>query len=249
LKKREGKRVSSKTKPNVLQDIKFLKHDEKFRFECSLCGECCRNTAILLETYDLYRLAGYLRQTGFGVRSIEDMLTEYAGILVLEDSNFPVVMLNTPGDENKKECVFLNNGRCSVYKGRPKVCRLHPLGAWPNKTLNGFDYFIPAQKQRHFKGPALLAKDWIDANFSEKEKKIEIEDIKWTRRLFPIMRRLQKIGVAQDQILSPLIRLKYVSFDLDKPFLPQLACNMDLLKQELIKLCGRSWHTFFYRFL
>jgi len=238
LKKRKKRKnsASSRTVTDITQNIRFLKPDSTFRFECSRCSECCRNAenSIMLESYDLYRLAVHLRNTGHRVNGIEDIMNEYTDLKTLGDSDFPIFLMKTRGQRN--ECVFLKDGRCSVYDVRPRACRLYPLGAWPNDTLDGFDYFVASQRQFHFKGAAIKAGDWMDEHFSSEDRAITLLDGKATVELAPILHDLQKGDAPRDRILHLMITFKYVFFELDEPFKPQYMRNIAHLKQTLPSL-------------
>ena len=237
-KKRKKVHVQFQTEPDILNDIQFIKPDDEIQFECSCCGECCRNVefSVLLEPYDMYRIARHLRETDATINGIEDVITEYAEIKILGNTDFPIFLLKTRGQ--KKECVFLKGGRCSIHEAKPRACHLYPIGAWPNDALDGFDYFIASRKQHHFKGASMRITDWMDANFDSQCREIALLDAKATSELAPILRGLQKAGVDRDRILHPLLLFKYVCFELDEPYIPQFSRNMSLLKSALLSLTG-----------
>jgi len=244
LKKRKKKHrkttVHFQTEPDILNDIQFMKPDDEINFECSCCGECCRNVelSVMLEPYDLYRTARYLRGTDASINGIEDVITKYAEIKMLGNTNFPIFMLKTRGQ--KKECVFLKGGRCSIHEAKPRACQLYPIGAWPNDALDGFDYFIASRKQHHFKGASMRITDWMDANFDSQCREITLCDARSTTELVPILRTLQLAGVERDHILEPLLMFKYICFDLNEPFLPQFNRNMCWLNNALLSMVGST---------
>jgi len=133
----------------------------------------------------------------------------------------------------RKSCVFLKDGRCSIHEAKPKACRLYPLGAWPNDGMDGFEYFIASQKQHHFRGPAILVSDWMDANFSAEDRAVTLADAKSLKELAPVIRFLKDAGVSPEHILRPLIIFRYVFFDPDEPFIIQLSRNTERLKKIL----------------
>lgn len=243
MKKRKMKRVRKpvppRTEPDVFNNIQFMKETEQFHFECSLCGECCRNVeqSVMLEPYDLYRIAGYLMQTGYGVSGIEQVIEEYAEVKLLPGSNYPIFLLKTKGQ--RKECIFLNEGRCSIHDAKPRACRLYPLGAWPNDAMDGFDYFIASQKRHHTTGSAIRVSDWMDEFFSETERETVLLDAKAVKELAPIICGLQRAGVNRDQILQPLLLFKYVYFEPDEPYVPQFMRNIGLLKRSLLEIAEK----------
>lgn len=69
------------------------------------CHLCCVNTRMTLTEADIARLEGAGR----------------SGFSFLNDDGVPQLR-NRDG-----HCVFLVDGRCSVYRHRPEGCRLYPL--------------------------------------------------------------------------------------------------------------------------
>ena len=87
------------------------------QFSCSGCGECCRWTgAVLLEGFDLPRLASYL-----GLSELEFI----DGHTRLAPNRRQLALL----DQTDGSCAFVEGDRCSVYESRPKQCRTFPF-AW-----------------------------------------------------------------------------------------------------------------------
>lgn len=81
------------------------------------CDACCWETEMLVSDADIARLeaAGHRR---------EDFLVRDAqGFLQLR---------NVPAEGGRSHCVFLKEGRCSVYADRPQGCRLYPLVLAPD---------------------------------------------------------------------------------------------------------------------
>ena len=86
------------------------------RFECQPdCGKCCTNEAregsVFLEAFDVERLA---RRLGITPQAFAAELTT--------------------GEDDERElaqrdgaCVFLEEGRCTVYEDRPIQCRVYPF--------------------------------------------------------------------------------------------------------------------------
>ena len=223
----------SREKLDDLRNIKQLQPDDIFHLKCVCCGDCCRHVArsVLLEPYDLFRIAKDLKRKGHAIRGIEDVLMEYAEIQTLGDVEYPVFMLKTGGP--KDTCVFLKDGRCSIHEVKPKACRLYPLGVWPNDAMTGFDYFLVSQRPRHANDPAVRAGDWMDANFSSYEREIVHMDAQSAKDLAPLLIILKRAGADWNRVLQPLILFKYVCYELNEPFMPQYMRNMDWLKRAL----------------
>jgi len=229
-----------KTAPDILREIQYLQLSDTFNFECTRCGECCRNVewSVLLEPYDLFRIAQYFKRGDRPGQRVEDVIMEYTDITTLPNADYPIFLMKTQG--SLKSCVFLKDGRCSIHEAKPKACRLYPLGAWPNDAMNGFNYFIASQKQHHFSGPSIRVSDWMDANFSVDDRSVTLEEAQSIKELAPVIRLLKNSGVSPKLVLQPLIIFKYVFFELDEPFLPQLSRNTEQLKKILLGIAKET---------
>lgn len=107
-------------KLNLIKDhtpIEKPWYSEGLRFKCTGCGQCCTGAP------------GYIWVN-------EDEIKEIADYLKLSISDFSKRYLrNVYGrlslTEFKKtyDCVFLKDGKCTVYPVRPKQCRTFPW--WP----------------------------------------------------------------------------------------------------------------------
>ena len=108
-------------------------------FRCRLCGSCCRDLRgnLMPEQLDAHRLARFLRERG-ELEFMEDFYTKYTYPDMLEGF-FPIFLMNIAGPDDS--CVFLENGRCSVYEARPRVCRLYPFTAFPGQRGKAFNFF------------------------------------------------------------------------------------------------------------
>ncbi len=87
------------------------------RFKCQDCGGCCLSRGqyayVYLTAYDRKRLSDILR---ISTREFTASYTDNTdGYLHLKDPD--------------KDCMFLQDGRCSVYEARPRQCRSWPF--WP----------------------------------------------------------------------------------------------------------------------
>lgn len=76
------------------------------------CAACCHDTEMLLSEDDIRRIEGV------GKRREE---------FVERDADGYAALRNVTGPSGKRHCVFLVDGRCSVYVDRPQGCRIYPL--------------------------------------------------------------------------------------------------------------------------
>lgn len=202
-------------------------------FRCRRCGACCRDIEdeLMLEPLDAYRLAAYFSRQSGGtyMGSVERVYSWFTHSAVLEGI-FPIFLLNTRGSD--AACTFLENGRCSVYEARPRVCRVYPFQAVPETRGGGFAYYQCMDSHRgHFSMGHVTVQAWMDQNFLEEDRMFlrEMEEV--LPRLGGLLRRLSKAERRRRsyQVLS----YYYFRYSLERPFLPQYQENMRRLCEEL----------------
>lgn len=97
-----------------------LAPEDSFRFECGMCGACCRDDRyIVLTPQDIFMLSRHL-----GVNSGEFLeshchVQRDAGL-----NGVPLAAMRTPGGV----CVFHENNLCAAHTARPACCRNYPVG-------------------------------------------------------------------------------------------------------------------------
>ncbi|MHA1203934.1 MAG: YkgJ family cysteine cluster protein [Candidatus Heimdallarchaeaceae archaeon] len=72
----------------------------------SQCFECCKETEMVLSNEDILRI----KKLGY---KIQEFALYEDGFYILKNKN--------------GYCVFLKNGKCSIYKNRPEGCKYYPL--------------------------------------------------------------------------------------------------------------------------
>lgn len=90
------------------------------RFACTECGQCCTGEPgfVWVNQKEIEEMAEFL---GISVPEfIKQYTREVDGELSLKE--FP----------RTYDCIFLREGRCMVYKNRPKQCRTFPF--WPENV-------------------------------------------------------------------------------------------------------------------
>lgn len=95
----------------------FLSYNSPFSYQCTCCGECCRERAIVMTPYDTIRLATHLHISS-GQFIQQFLLLDEEGVFLRHRLN---------GD-----CIFLEADDCLVYSQRPLACRLYPLQREPS---------------------------------------------------------------------------------------------------------------------
>ncbi len=129
---------------------------------CAGCHKCCTGmgSSITLDPYDVWQI-----KTGLN-KSFQDLLSEGLIELNMVDG---LILPNLRMNEDDR-CAFLNDeGRCSVHKIRPGICRIFPLG---RIYENGdYKYFIQKDQCVKHNLAKIKLKKWIDiANISENHR-------------------------------------------------------------------------------
>lgn len=120
---------------------------------CAGCHKCCTGmgNSIVLDPYDVWRI-----KTGIN-KGFQDLLNEGCIELNMVDG---LILPNLRMGEDER-CAFLNDeGRCSIHRFRPSICRIFPLG----RIYENGDYKYFLQKDQCIKDnrAKVKIKKWID---------------------------------------------------------------------------------------
>jgi Fe-S-cluster containining protein len=105
------------------------------RFKCKGCGDCCRNfgdkdKCIPLFSWEVEEYKKLAKKEGIFI--------EFEPIKYLLDENSKIVFIYLYGIKNR-ECPFLKENRCSIYKERAIICRQFPL-LWVASQCSGREF-------------------------------------------------------------------------------------------------------------
>lgn len=222
-------------KEAIMDDLKNrrMNLDDEFYYGCMQCGSCCHDIDIILNPYDLYRLAKYL-----GL-STEEVIMKYCLWHIGENSKLPVVWLEFTEDG---ACPFLKQNRCAVQEAKPFVCAAYPLGRAYLPEEDKIVYIrqntqcgLPYKKQ--------TVREWI---FGERDVTYEEEVHKaWTKMIEEMMAftRLYPDNIV-NMLCEMLFTFFYVGYDTETDFLEQLkerkqyvnemACDVKKLLENVI---------------
>lgn len=204
---------------------------DRIAFQCRQCGNCCRHIegCVMVESLDAYHIAKFLREQDQSIQTPDDILTRYCSIEPITERGYPIYVLQATGSDSA--CVFLKEGRCSIYEARPRTCRIYPLSVGPGQRGKDFEYVACLDvHQAHFSGRQVMVKDWLTQNFTREYKE-------FLKREFQIVPEIgRKLGAVPPQLLPHALFLflcyRYSNFDLDQPFWPQYEQNnAELLRQ------------------
>lgn len=178
---------------NEVSDGKLYEADSLAKLgcnDCAGCHDCCKGmgTSIVLDPMDVWRfksLAGI------------DFATLAAGYIEFNMVD-GLILPNLRQEKDNEECAFLNEeGRCSVHKARPGICRLFPLGRIYDNE--GFKYFLQVYECSKKDRTKVKIKKWIGIeNISAYEKYIW----QWNRFLKLCEEGVTKLDESERRILS-----------------------------------------------
>lgn len=220
-----------KIKENI--EKRTLNADSLFMFRCTMCGDCCRHrTDILLNPYDLFKLAKGLNMTPDAFQD------KYCDVFIGSSSNLPVVKLQSQGVDS--HCIFLKENKCTVQDFKPTVCAMFPIGRYSkcdNKDgKSGLEiHYMFNEPDCGDKREIHSVRGWLS------KYNIPLEDEffhKWSELLgtFALMLNEFKKSESEDgmQMLWTVIHYYwYMNYDLKQEFLPQFLKNSETLVQLL----------------
>ena len=128
---------------------------------CEGCGECCRvrGSSLTLDAFDVKLL-----KKAFDM-SFQQLIN--AGMIELVPVG-DVVLPMTGKKQDSEECFFLGaDGRCSIHKIRPGICRMFPLARIYHEDGN-FSYFVMEGECPYTDGSSVKISEWIGFNDIER---------------------------------------------------------------------------------
>ncbi len=146
-------------------EVRPVRPKDRITFRCQLCGQCCKGVenAVMLEPLDTYRICRKLREQGVVISGTEEMLAQYAEPFMIT-SVVPIYTVKAVGPE--QACIFLKDGRCSIYEARPRTCRIYPFSVGPGERGRDFQYELCLDRRRHYTGGTVSVKVWFYQNLS-----------------------------------------------------------------------------------
>ena len=205
-----------------------LQPEDKFRFECKKCGECCRNVAhaVMIESLDLFRIAKYLNvDVAEAANKCAETITVAWGA--------PILALKTKphGDV----CIFLKKGKCSIQQAKPRACRMYPLSMGPSdKNIKDFLIFKSPEKSFHYVGREYLVKEWVDANFDQEARTYIVEEYRLLQDIGRILKQIPR--ERENEVIVKMLQFRYLLYETNQEFMPQFKRNMKQLIDELKRL-------------
>ena len=134
--------------------------------DCKGCSACCQGMgqSIMLDPLDIYNLTVGLNTT------FEQLLAEAIELNVVDGVILPNLRMGGTSDS----CHFLDDeGRCSIHRFRPGICRLFPLGRFYENQ--DFKYFLQIHECKNPNKTKVKVKKWIDTPNLQENKKYIID--------------------------------------------------------------------------
>lgn len=207
--------------------VQTVKLSDTVTFHCQRCAECCRHITnkIMLEPLDAYQIGRKL-----GLETTGDVFNRYTDPCLIAKFS-PVFTLKAVGPE--QSCIFLKDGRCSIYDARPHVCKMYPFSAEP---LPGgkYHYVLCRDAEHHFTGGQVHVSQWMHTAFAPWGKETVWKEFV---RSLEILRLFGQLSDDKKmEAIYPLLALNYVEIDVRRPYEPQREANHKRLVNELKKL-------------
>lgn len=223
----------NKREKEVMKDLmeNQLTEEDVFEFGCVQCGECCRNRHdILLNPYDLYRIAGYLKM------KIPEVIEKYCETYIGDNSKLPVVRVKAK--IHNEVCAFLRKGKCGIHGVKPAVCALFPLGRAISPT-GEIRYFLQ-EVDCAAKDTKIKVRDWLEMfRLKESEEPARLWAIA-SARLGVAKQKCKINPEAEDTLNQLLYGILYLAYDTNCDFIPRFKKNAAAAEIVFEKITGKS---------
>lgn len=199
-----------------------LKPNDTFKFECSMCGSCCRNRRepIVVTGADLFRIAKAQNIDA------EEALWRYTRGYFGEESHVPVAVL---AERDDGSCKLLRKGKCTVQSNKPAVCAIFPLGRFYDPVRGEFCYFTQSGCSKSKPdGREWTLEEWL-AEFNIRES--EPMAVAWNTLLTGIVQETRKMKKTEisERMFKVLLFVLYSNYDISRPYLEQVEENKALV--------------------
>jgi Fe-S-cluster containining protein len=228
----------------------ILKPEDKFVFQCQMCGNCCRNRSesIRLTGVDIFHIAKQLEM------SMPEAVKKFTTFSIGKDSKLPLLYLRERLDGS---CSLLRKGKCTVQSEKPAVCAIYPLGRMVIDKDQHYSYFtqpnycpgdvghtngealshVPADEaQRILNDPALKSatyslEEWLSMFHIRPREK---EHLAWNKLAMTcsdfIRKAIERTEPVEERAIEALqamyFHALYTDFRTDTAFLPQFQKNL-----------------------
>lgn len=191
---------------------------------CRGCSACCHGmgSSVIIDPMDIWRMEGAL-----GI-SFEEMLQDKLELNVVDG----IILPNLKMAGKAEACAFLDaEGRCSIHRARPGVCRLFPLGRYYEGRT--FRYFLQVHECRQENRSKIKVKKWLDTpGLAAYEQYI----CQWHYFLEDVAQILDRDenDTLRKQVNLYLLKLFFMQlWDVQTDFYPQFEARLSQAKQYI----------------
>lgn len=210
---------------NEITDGRFYDLNDMVKVGCGDCKDCyacCQGmgSSIVLDPYDVYRLTNDLDTT------FEQLLQSNLELNVVEGFILP----NLKMSGEKECCSYLNEeGRCSIHKSRPSICRIFPLGRiYENNT---YQYILQVNECKKSNRTKVKLSKWIDTPNQQKNKEFITE---WHYFKKSVMKAISANPEQAKGINMLLLNTFYVTpYNKNDDFYSQFKLRLSAVKQQI----------------
>lgn len=179
---------------------------------CNGCADCCHamDNSIVLDPYDIYRMT-----SDFGC-TMNDLLDKGVELNVVDG----LILPNLKMTGNNNGCYYLDEeGRCSIHKSRPGICRMFPIGRIYDK--GSFNYFIQIHECKYPNKSEVRISDWLDTNNLKKYEKYIVAWHEFLGRWRGIVAKCEDEQEMKQYMMYLLMQFYNKSYESDIDFYQQ----------------------------
>ncbi|MGN0370656.1 MAG: YkgJ family cysteine cluster protein [Butyrivibrio sp.] len=213
---------------NDISDGKEYTSSDMARVDCNGCmgcSKCCHGMgkSLELDPLDIFNI---IKATGYG---ISELLNKYIELSV----SGGIILPNIKMSGKDEACLFLNDeGRCTIHKYRPGICRMFPLGRIFKDR--GHLYFNQIYECPYESKTKIKIKNWMNIPDLDRYEKF-VDD--WHDVKMEIMEEVMNTDDmdARGQICTGFLQLFYVNpYNTDGDFYTQFYERLDFIKKQTI---------------
>lgn len=191
--------------------------------DCAGCSACCRGmgASIVLDPLDVYRITSFLG------RCFEEMLSNEFELNVVDGIILPNLKMS-----EEQGCSFLNKeGRCSIHKYRPGICRIFPLGRYYQD--HDFKYFLQKDECAKKNRTKVKVEKWVDVPDYDRYKEFLIHWHYFLNDVEELMTEHEDDNFNKQCCLL-ILRLFYMNpYDSQRDFYEQFDERMSKMRKAL----------------
>ena len=198
--------------------------DDTFRFECKMCGKCCRRREkpIIINGADTFRMAKAL-----GV-PVEKAILEHTKAHLGDATHALVITLKERLDGS---CSLLRKGHCMIQDAKPAVCALFPLGRMMDMRSGEIIYFnnqdscIGGSTEKVW-----TLGEWLYMFHAEETEHMSAA---WNKLFTGISALTAKMAVKNvtDEMQAVMAHVLYFNYDTSRDFYEQIEENKEIAKK------------------